>query len=468
MSDNPFAEPSDNERTIIRPRPGGGAVRPPAEPPPPPPPQGPSGAAPAAPAGPGAAVPSIGTNPLVAVAAPLLAAAIRVAGGRGGRNPDPDLLRRGMVAEVRNFERGALATGMDTRLLKAARYALCATIDDLVLSTPWGAASSWSQQSLTSIFHTEVIGGDRFFDILEQMQKDLGKNGDVVELMYLCTSLGFEGRYRLMPRGVAALNEMREGVYRLIRNRRGEFERELSPHWRGIPASRRPFSRLVPLWSIPLTAVVLAALIYLGFNFALAGSSDIAFAELYGLPPKGTPVVPRVAAPKPAAQAAATPAAQAAPVAAPQPSNFVARLHKFLEPEIKAGLVVVLEDPQSVTVRLTAKNMFDSGQATLNSNYLSLIARIGEALQEEQGGVSVNGYTDNQPIHTARFPSNFHLSQARAQAVADLIAAKLTDKGRVKAVGKADADPLADNATPEGRQQNRRTEIVLGRTVTQP
>ncbi len=203
MSDDPFAEPSDAERTMIRPRPGG--VRPPAGPPP-------SARPPSAAPPPAAApVPAIGANPLVAAAAPLLAAAIRIAGGRG-RNPDPEQLRRGMVDEVRRFERNALATGLETRALRAARYALCATIDDLVLSTPWGAASTWSQQSLTSIFHTEVVGGDRFFDILEQMQKDLGHNGEVVELMYLCASLGFEGRYRVMPRGVAALNELRDSV----------------------------------------------------------------------------------------------------------------------------------------------------------------------------------------------------------------------------------------------------------------
>ncbi len=448
MSDNPFAEPSDSDRTIIRPRPGGAAARPVAEPQPP--------AVPAA-VSTATAVPAIGSNPLVAIAAPLLAAAIRIAGGRGARNPDPEQLRRGMVAEVRQFEKNALATGMDTRPLKAARYALCATIDDLVLSTPWGAASSWSRQSLTSMFHTEVTGGDRFFDILEEMQKDLGKNGEVVELMYLCTSLGFEGRYRIMPRGVAALNDLREFVYRLIRNRRGEFERELSPHWAGIAAGHRPLSQLLPLWAIALGTVAIAAGIYLAFNFALSGSSDVAFAELYGVPPHGTPIVPRVAAPPP----------PPAPVA-PPPSNFTAKLHQFLEPEIKAGLVVVLEDAQSVTVRLTNRNMFGSGEATLASNYPALIGRIGEALQDEPGNVVVNGYTDNQPIHTARFPSNFQLSQARADAVATLLAAKLSDKGRVRAVGKADADPLAPNTTPEGRQANRRTEIVLVRTVASP
>src|SRR6202012_3575725 len=168
----------------------------------------------------------------------LLAAAIRIAGGRG-RNPDADQLRRGMVDGVREFEKKALATGLDTRSLRAARYAICATIDDIVLSTPWGASSSWTQQSLTSVFHNEVIGGERFFDILEQMQQDLGRHAPVVELMYLCTSLGFEGRYRVMPRGVAALTELRDGVYRTIRNRRGEWERDLSPHWKGIAAGMR-------------------------------------------------------------------------------------------------------------------------------------------------------------------------------------------------------------------------------------
>jgi len=463
MSDNPFAEPSDSERTIIRPRPGG--ARPTAEPPP-------SAAAPAPAAGPApppAAVPSIGSNPLVAIAAPLLAAAIRIAGSRGSRNPDPEQLRRGMVAEVRLFEKNALATGMDTRLLRAARYALCATVDDLVLSTPWGAASTWSQQSLTSIFHTEVTGGDRFFDILDQMQKDMGTNGEVVELMYLCTSIGFEGRYRVMPRGVAALNEMRESVYRLIRNRRGEFERDLSPHWRGIEAGHRSLSTRIPLWGIALGTLVAAILIYTGFNFALSGASDVAFAELYGVPPHGTPTFAHVAVTAtPSAPIPAPAAAGATATAAPAPSNLVSKLRQFLAPEIKAGLVVVLEDPQSVTVRLTNRNMFASGEATLSSNYTSLIGRIGEALQDEKGSIQVNGYTDNQPIHTARFPSNFELSQQRADAVAALLATKLTDKGRLRAVGKADADPLSSNATPEGRQDNRRTEIVLLRTVASP
>ena len=444
MSDDPFAEPSDAERTMIRPRPGGQAA-----------PAAAARAAPAAQTEAAAPVPTTGLNPLIAAAAPLLAAAVRIAGGRG-RAPDPDQLRRHMVEAVREFEKRALATGLDTRSLRAARYALCATVDDLVLSTPWGSASSWGAQTLVSIFHNEVSGGERFFDILDQMQKDLGHHSEVVELMYLCMALGFEGRYRVQPRGIAALAELRDSIYRTVRQRRGEFERELSPHWRGLPAAYRPLAQRVPVWALGLGTLAIACLMYAGFNFALAGSSDIAFAELFGLPPRGPVMIPRAeAAPVPPPPAPAPPAAQNA---------VVAKLHTFLAPEIKAGLVVVLEDAQAVTVRLTGSNLFGSGQAILNPAYTGLIDRIAQALQDERGGVTVNGYTDNQPIHTVRFPSNFDLSQARADAVARLIAARLTDPKRVTATGRADADPIASNATAQGRTQNRRTEIVLLRT----
>src|SRR5271154_2674793 len=102
MSDDPFAEPTDNDRTVMRPRPGGKASSQP-------PPSRPA-AAQAVPAGP---VPTVGANKLLAAAAPLLAAIIRIAGGRG-RGPDVDQLRRGMVDAVRDFESQALSTGLDT------------------------------------------------------------------------------------------------------------------------------------------------------------------------------------------------------------------------------------------------------------------------------------------------------------------------------------------------------------------
>jgi type VI secretion system protein ImpK len=139
----------------------------------------------------------------------------------------------------------------------------------------------------------------------------------------------------------------------------------------------------------------------------------------------------------------------------------VTRLRTFLAAEIKEGLVEVFEDAQTITVRIANRNMFGSGEATLNSGYGPLLDRIGTALQDEPGKVLVVGHTDNQPIRTARFPSNWQLSTARAETVARMIAAKLSDPSRVKAEGHADNEPIAPNTTPEGRQRNRRTDIVL-------
>jgi type VI secretion system protein ImpK len=441
MASDPFAEPSDNEGTVFRPRPAGTAPSTTFR----------DTAQPARP------IPKIGDNPLVAAAAPVLAAAIRIV-NRAGQPPDPDKLRQAMVKAIRGFESDALATGLDTRSLRAARYALCATIDDLVLSTPWGSQSSWVQHSITSVFHNEVIGGERFFDILEQMQTDLGHHSAVVELMYLCTSLGFEGRYRVMPRGVAALNELRDGVYRTLRQRRGDFERELSPHWHGIAAGARNLANRIPLWARALGTFAIACCMYLAFSFLLSDVSDTAFAELFSLQPKQAFPVAHVPVRAPAAP---TPTPTPTAAAVPARSAFSQRLRQFLAPEIRAGLVQVFEDAQTVTIRLTNRQMFASGGAVLGASYPALLVRIGDALETEPGKVSVRGYTDNQPIRTARFPSNFELSQARADVVTAALRARLKDPARVTAQGKGDSDPIASNATQDGRQQNRRTEIVL-------
>ena len=447
MSDDPFADLPEADRTIIRPRPGGRA---PAVP----------DSAPSSPQlslrGLDDRLPLVGLNPLLRAAAPLLAAVQRLRGQV--QHPDPDGLRRALADGVRDFEQRALQTGLDTRSLRAARYALCASIDDLVLSTPWGSYSGWTTQSLTSQFHNEVSGGERFFDILDQMEREIGRHGDVVELMYVCLCLGFEGRYRVLPRGTAELAEMRDNVFRRIRQRRPDYERELSPHWRGVGAVYAGLRDRVPLWVIGVGTLAAALLLYFIFNLLLANQSDLAFARLAGLPPSGPPFIVR-------ATSAPPPPPAPAPLA---PSGTAGKLRTFLAPEIKQGLVSVIEDAQTITVRIANRNMFASGEATLTASYLPLVERIGAALQEEPGRVLVVGHTDNQPIRTPRFPSNWQLSTARADTVARVVAAKLSDPSRVKAEGRADTDPLSPNTTPDGRQQNRRTDIVVIKPAAAP
>ena len=223
MSDNdPFAEPDDTEKTVIRPNPGGRrGIAPPAAAPA-------QQAAPAAPAAtpqastPGsfgvahAAAPQpaqnrpgevstasamTGMNQLTACAATLFSLISRIR--NRAQHMDPDKLRQSVVAEVRGFENRALQAGIAAQTVKVARYALCATIDDVVLNTPWGSQSSWGLQSMVGTFHRETVGGDRFYDLLARLEKEPSNNVDMLEFLYMCLALGFEGRLRPTRCGIA-------------------------------------------------------------------------------------------------------------------------------------------------------------------------------------------------------------------------------------------------------------------------
>jgi len=449
MSGNPFSEPEESEATIIRPMPGG---RRPA-----PPPDGSSapergpGSRPATPAGDAVDSIAIGVNPLAAAAAPLLQLLARL---RNTLNqPDPgDLLDRA-VREMRDFEQRVRDLGLPVELLRPAHYALCASLDDVVLNTPWGSTGIWNARSLVSTFHQEVRSGERFFDLLSQMRQNPGKFLAVIELMYLCMSLGFQGQYRLSPRGPAELDRLREETYALIVRQRQAADPDLSPHWKGVAAPYRPTHPTVPVWVAASAALTAIATLFVWFLLSLNAASDDLFARMLNAPPAHMPRIARVA-----------------PVEPPPPPVLPAidPLCAFLQPEVDRGLVTVLCTSPTPIVRIRNRGMFAPGSATVEPRFIPLLERIGRALKAERGRVQVIGYTDNQPIHNVQFPSNFQLSVARAEAATQIIGNIVGDSSRLAAEGRGESDPIAANTTPDGREQNRRIEIVLHRPSMTP
>ena len=135
----------------------------------------------------------------------------------------------------------------------------------------------------------------------------------------------------------------------------------------------------------------------------------------------------------------------------------------FLKPEIDQGLVVVKGTDATPIVIIRNRGLFASGSATLNDGFLPLLDRIGKALAAEQGKVDVIGYTDNQPIRTVKYPSNYPLSADRAQAASRVLARSMGGADRLHTEGRGEADPIAPNTTADGREQNRRIEVVLHR-----
>jgi type VI secretion system protein ImpK len=105
--------------------------------------------------------------------------------------------------------------------------------------------------------------------------------------------------------------------------------------------------------------------------------------------------------------------------------------------------------------------LFASGSARLESGLEPLVLRVAEALDRVAGQIVVTGHTDDVPIRTARFPSNWELSTERAGSVAKLMAGKLKEPARLKTEGLADSAPAAPNDSAANRARNRRVEIIL-------
>ena len=436
---------NDGERTIIKPTPGGRrpVVRPPGMTPPPPAGSAASSAGmiPAAPMRFDlSALTQASFNVVVGAATPVINLARRLGGSPTQR--DVETLRGGAVEEMKNFERRILAAGVPPEQARAAHYALCATLDDIVLNTPWGAYSSWAAHSMVSTFHTDVSGGERFFDLLAHLHKDPATNRDVLALMYVCLAIGFQGRMRVVQDGALELSRTRESLYRTLRQVYGDFERELSPHWQGVEARHEPVRSGVALWTIASATVATLLLAFFLLSWLVNRASDATLQALATAPPQG-PVSTAVAQPMAVAQTA--------------PSE-IGRVSQALAPEIRTGLVSVSGDGQTMLIRIRNSGMFPSGSAEVDDRFDQSLQHIGQALSGGNGQIEVVGYTDSQPMHSLRYPSNWALSQARAQAVADILGQQIA-RGRMKVSGRGEAEPLASNETEQGRNANRRTEL---------
>ncbi len=473
MSDNdPFAEPDDTDKTVIRPNPGGRrqagtAHQQPAAPAPPQgypdPMQPPQPASPAQGSGPaygvppaqaqqsappqsgGEAVAVTGMNRLNACAASLFSLISRIR--NRAQHMDPDKLRQSVVAEVRAFENAALQAGIPAQTVKVARYALCATLDDVVLNTPWGGQSSWATQSLVGTFHRETVGGDRFYDLLARLEQDPANNIELLEFVYMCLSLGFEGRLRVEQGGPDKHMQIRQGLARVIRAQRGDVERDLAPHWEGVDKPYRSLSMWKPVWIALGVTALLLMIEFGGLSYLLSNKTENLVGQMSVIDAGPVAELERRAPPPPPPP--------------PQPQPQVEKVVEFLKPEIDEGLVEVFEKGNTLIIRIKGSGMFGSGSDHLQDKFQEPVRRVAVALNEEPGSVIVAGHSDNVPIRSSRFPSNLALSLARAKSVMNQMAGELTNPDRLSAEGRADSEPIANNATREGRATNRRIEVLL-------
>lgn len=141
--------------------------------------------------------------------------------------------------------------------------------------------------------------------------------------------------------------------------------------------------------------------------------------------------------------------------------QVVARLQTSLGELIRGDMVHIRHNPFWIEVEIRNSILFPSGSAQVSTEALETLARIAEILREVPNRVQVEGFTDNVPINTPAYPSNWELSAGRAANVVHTLMRNGVRPERMSAIGYGEYQPIADNSTEQGRNQNRRVVLVI-------
>jgi type VI secretion system protein ImpK len=376
-----------------------------------------------------------GINPLLVAAGPLLALQAQLR-ATTSHNDRPGLQRQ-LLALISEFEESARASGVTRPQVTAARYLLCTFIDEAIAATPWGAHPPPGTRGLLQEFHEDESGADKVFSLLDRLSADPQGNAPLLELFYVCITLGLQGRYAQRPRGRAELDAWAAKLLQRVRPEAvAPSARTLSQHWVGAPR-HVPTLTLVPLWLAVVVgaALVLAALMWMSSR----------------LNRQATPLLQQL---HDVHAGLATP--QPVVAAAPRP-----RLAPRLADDLNAGAIEVADEAQRSVVTFAADTLFAPGTAQLQAAQRERLRRVAQVLTQSSGRIEVVGHTDDQPMQSLRFPSNWHLSRERAQAVAAVLVEAGVPAERVRAEGRAETEPRVANDTPSSRARNRRIEVQL-------
>jgi type VI secretion system protein ImpK len=377
-----------------------------------------------------------GINPLLSAAGPLLALVAQLRATT--HHADRPGLQRQLLGLIGEFEERARASGVTRPQITAARYLLCTFIDEVIAATPWGADAPPGTRGLLQEFHEDESGAAKVFELLDKLSADAQAQAPLLELFYVCFALGFEGQYADKPGGRAELDALAARLLQRVRPAAAQqpnAARTLSQRWAG-ESRRGPTLTLVPLW---LTVVVGAALVLGALMWMSTRLSRQAAPVLQQLHDMHRSLA-------------------AAPPAAPATKGRVAPL---LADDLAGGALDVAEDAQRSVITLGADGLFVAGSAQVQAAQRDRLARVAKALAVLPGRIEVLGHTDDEKLESLRFPSNWHLSRERAQAVAAVLADFGVPLQRLRAEGRAETEPRVPNDSASARARNRRVEILL-------
>ena len=411
-------------------------------------------------------------NPGLALAVPLFEMLVHL---QGEQFVDVRAVHAQMLEELHVFETRAAAEGLSHQHIQLILYALAATADDTILQTPWAKDSDWTSKTLISAYFQETWGGERFFTLLQQMMTAPLTAVREIEFYFFCIEFGFEGKYRLASNGPGELSRIQDDLFQFLRSVRGTIKPDLSPAWHGLGLDRSKPRDMMMHWLGALGLFCALLILFLVLAITLRREAGLVARQVDSLlvdpPPVLRPATPRHpdAAPSPAVPPpAASPAPSTPPAAPPPPApppiptlTPFQIISKALAEDVKAGLLTVSERDGKVVIR-TQGEVFASASTTLRSPFPDVLRHVADTIAPLAASVEVLGFSDNVPIRSTTYPNNLALSAARAERVADVLKPDMADHPvPITATGRGSADPIASNDTPEGRQSNRRVEILV-------
>lgn len=331
---------------------------------------------------------------------------------------------------IENFEAKAELNRVSYETVRAARYCLCTMLDEFATKFGW-ADQEWNARSLLVTFHSETWGGEQFYQLLDSLKKDALKNLHLIELMYCCLVLGYMGKYKILNNGKVSVESIKKELEKIIK----EHGEEKNPQILNESLVNTSFNlekrKIIPYWVLFLSGFIIMLMLYGTMKFILSKYSDDLEQRINAM-------------------------------------HFLLdkrKDHKYLTPllkyEIERNLLKVDEIAGKSTITILGDELFSSGSDQINDRYYPVMASVGQALHEVKGRIDVFGYTDDRAINSAKYPSNWHLSQGRSDAVKSILANYIQDTSRIRAEGRG-ADVLPNETdTKENRAKNRRVEIVV-------
>jgi type VI secretion system protein ImpK len=390
-------------------------------------------------------------NPFLRAASPLLLLLGRLRTSLL-RATDSSLVPQ-IAAGIAACERELRAAEVAAADIDTAKFILCVTADEVLANLPRGDQDVTGQPGLTTRFFGDIEGGRKFLDELDRVREEPAAHADLLELIHACLVLCFQGGHTSLLGGPATLQDLRQDLHERLQQARPSRSPPLSPNWEGQPLPGQAAHVRIPLWAAASFIGLALFATFLGFRIALGSRAEAVAAALLDLEPP-TPIAIRKAAVPPPAPPPPT-AAQA---------SQLDHIRKVLEPSIAAGALEVRATPNVIIVRIGENALFQPGKANVLDDARPLVMLVAYALDDKKGPVEVVGHSDTSSSVSARFASNFELSQERARNVASLLGKSLSDPGRVTAEGKGADAPIAPNDTLEGRGKNRRIDIVIPRS----